>query len=462
MRKPIRTIITGTVALTAALAATGAVPASTAHAVDTSVTYSGSSASIANPERGFYSHRGDCNRDPYDATTLAGHRTDEQRSLVMCIFYLAEFKTSPISAARLAWFDTQAATVRRAGVKMVVRFAYTKSETGDDAPVSRVLAHIDQLAPHLRSNSDVIDVVQSGFVGAWGEGYYTQHFGNLGNLTATDWTNRKAVIDRLLTAVPSTRMVQVRKPTVKQRFYGAAPVTASQAFGATALARVGHHNDCFLASRTDYGTYHDPVTEYPYLEADSRYVVVGGETCKHNPPRSECPTALSELSKFHYSYLNRDYRAEVLTSWANGGCLAAVGQRLGYRYALTSGTYPSSVTRGTSMSLRFGVRNTGFAAAHNLRPVYLVLRNTGTGALTRLRLKTDPRRWAPGSTTGVAEGVAIPTTMAAGRYELLLSLPDAASTLRTRRDYAIRLANGGGVWESGTGLNRLLANVTVL
>jgi hypothetical protein len=186
MRKPVRIFLTGIVALTAALA-TGAVSTTTAHAVDNSVTYTSSSASIANPERGFYHHKGDCDRDAFNATTLAGYRTAEQINLVMCIFYLAEFKNDPISATQLAWFDTQAATVRRAGLKMIVRFAYTKSETGDDAPVSRVLGHIDQLAPHLRANSDVIDVVQSGFVGAWGEGYFTQNFGNLGSLSATDW-----------------------------------------------------------------------------------------------------------------------------------------------------------------------------------------------------------------------------------------------------------------------------------
>lgn len=41
---------------------------------------------------------------------------------------------------------------------MIVRFAYTKSSGGDDVPLSRVQAHLDQFAPYLRSNSDVIAV----------------------------------------------------------------------------------------------------------------------------------------------------------------------------------------------------------------------------------------------------------------------------------------------------------------
>ena len=48
---------------------------------------------------------------------------------------------------------------------------------------------------------------------------------------------------------------------------------------------LGHHNDCFLASSTDYGTYDDVGKEYPYLEQDTKYVPMGGETCTKNPPR---------------------------------------------------------------------------------------------------------------------------------------------------------------------------------
>ena len=51
---------------------------------------------------------------------------------------------------------------------------------------------------------------------------------------------------------------------------------------------IGHHNDCFLASDTDFGTYVDVTTEYPYLEQDTTYVSMGGETCALNPPRFVC------------------------------------------------------------------------------------------------------------------------------------------------------------------------------
>ena len=50
--------------------------------------------------------------------------------------------------------------------------------------------------------------------------------------------------------------------------------------------------------------------------------------------------------------------------------------------------------------------------------------------------------------------------MPKGAYDLFLSLPDAASTLAGRPEYAIRLANTN-IWEPATGYNNLNATVTI-
>ena len=87
-----------------------------------------------------------------------------------------------------------------------------------DAPRDRVLAHIAQLKPVLQANADVIATVQVGFVGAWGEWYYTDHFGDQDNVGATQIADRKAVVEALLGSLPATRTVQVRTPTWKKRY----------------------------------------------------------------------------------------------------------------------------------------------------------------------------------------------------------------------------------------------------
>ncbi|NJP90025.1 DUF4832 domain-containing protein [Nonomuraea sp. FMUSA5-5] len=422
------------------------------------VTYSPTTADFPNPERGLYHHTGDCDKNDFSLATLQSYRTGQNISLVMCVFYLAEFRTSPISQAALDQLQQQLDTVRAAGLKMILRFAYTTSTDGADAAKDRVLAHLDQLKPYLNANKDVIYLMQAGFIGAWGEWYYTQNFGNAGTVTATDWANRKAVVDKLLSVLPSSRMVQLRTPKFKRTLYATTPVGSGQAYGGSAVARLGHHNDCFLASPDDYGTYENAAVEYPYLEAETAYVAMGGETCNPNPPRSDCPTAKDELSRFHWSYLNTDYHTGVLGSWSTGGCLAEITRSLGYRFALQSGTYPGTATRGGALPVTITLRNDGYAAPFNPRGLELVLRNTSTGALHRLPLTADPRRWAAGATSTISQSVTVPASLPAGRYALLLGLPDPL--LSARPEYSIRLANEG-VWEPATGLNDLRHTVTI-
>jgi hypothetical protein len=426
----------------------------------TTTQYTASSATIANPERGFYHHINNCNETDFVASSLSAYRTNEKITQVICIFYLAEFKNSPISQAQLERFQRQANTVRAAGLKMIVRFAYTSSETGDDAPLSRVTAHLDQLAPYLSANSDVISVVQTGLVGAWGEWYYTQNFGNTGSVSQTDWNNRKAVVDKLLSVLPASRMVQLRTPQFKRTMYGTTALSAAQAYNGSANARIGHHNDCFLASSTDFGTYTNPSVEYPYLSAETNYLAMGGETCALNAPRSDCSTALSEMALFHYSYLNVDYALPVINSWTSGGCRPEIDRRLGYRFALVSATFPATATRGAAMPLDIQIKNEGWAAPFNPRAVELVLRNTSSGAVYRVPLSVDPRRWLAGTTTSIGPSVTIPTSVPAGSYAVLLNLPDPASSLSTRPEYSIQLANQN-VWEASSGFNNLNRTVTV-
>ncbi|MDR7277055.1 hypothetical protein J2S41_003833 [Catenuloplanes atrovinosus] len=422
------------------------------------VSYAPTDEIFANPERGLYRHAGECDSATFDEATLRSYRTGAKISLVMCVFYLRGFRTGPIGADALAHLQKQFDTVRAAGLKMVLRFAYTDSADGADATKTQVLAHLDQLEPYLRGNADVIAVMQSGFVGAWGEGYYTQNFGNNGVVTAADRANRKAVHDKILQVLPTTRMVQLRTPHLKRTMYGTAALTDAQAYDGSAPARTGHHNDCFLADDTDQGTYLDRAVEHPYLRAETRYTAMGGETCAVHPTWTQCATATAEMAGLHWTYLNVDYHPGVIDGFRTGGCMPTVETRLGYRLALVDGTFPPTATGGQHLTINLTVRNDGWSAPINPRRADLILRSTTTGTVTRLPLTADPRRWAAGTTTTVTETLTVPDTLTAGSYDLLLHLPDPQ--LPTRPEYAIRTANAG-IWEPATGYNNLGTTTTV-
>ena len=101
-------------------------------------------------------------------------------TLILRVFYLGDFVNSAISNAYLTNMQADFNAARTAGVKMIVRFAYTQKATTPygDADLSRIQGHLTQLQPLLQSNVDIIALVQLGFVGAWGEGYYTDYFGD--------------------------------------------------------------------------------------------------------------------------------------------------------------------------------------------------------------------------------------------------------------------------------------------
>jgi len=474
------------------------------NAQTTTVNYTPSSFDIPNPERGFYvySSTSASNYSPLDITYLSNLRNQFTPStanyqirstLVFRYFILDDFVNASITPGFLVQMQNDFDAARTAGVKLIIRFSYTNTPPSGscgnwicppygDANKTRILEHISQVTPLLQNNKDVITTVQMGFIGVWGENYYTDHFGDASVspfiLSNTNWTDRNDVLGALLDAVPVERTVQVRYPQLKQRYiYGiAAPTNSSALTGAEAYdqsdkSRIGFHNDCFLASDADFGTYSDygpPVSQSdtinlkPYKQDDSQYVPVGGETCFINNPDDNCASAGgradTELNRFNYSYLNSQFNNSVNNDWT-GVCMEDVKKRLGYRIALLSGTFPNSVENGEDIAITINLENQGYAAPFNPRGLELVLRNTSSGETFFAPLDIDPRTWFPG-THDITESVCIPPNLLAGNYTMLLNLPDPEPTLFNNPDYSIQLVNQN-VWESSTGYNILNHSIQV-
>lgn len=411
------------------------------------VDYVASTETLLNPERGFYSTTDLLDEDDLGWVVENGH------TLVYSYVLLDEHRDEPLPDDLLQAVDASMALVREAGIKLVLRFAYNLGpypEPDPDAPLDRVLEHIEQLAPVLDANQDVIAVVQAGFVGAWGEWHSSTN-----GLDEPD--ARAAIVEALLDAVPADRAVLLRNPVHKQAIFGEA-LDATEAWSGSDEARVGHHNDCFLASDTDLGTYPEDAVETwkDYVAADTLYVPMGGETCAPNPPRSECASALEEMERLHFTFLNEDYHPDVIDGWVDGGCKDELDRRLGYRLVLASAELPDAVRPGGRFVLRLRLRNDGFAAPINPRPLRVVL--SSGGARHEVELPgIDARHLLGGAETEVAVRLQLPADLAEGPAALSLWLPDPDLPGDPRQ--AIRLANEA-TWEAATGDN-LLGTITV-
>ena len=414
-------------------------------------------------------------------------------TLIFRYYLMDTFVHQPLSASFLENIQKDMDAVRQAGMKMILRFTYTSTaKTGDckdeykicppygDAPGDIVFNHVQQLKPLFQKNADVIAVLQMGFIGIWGENYFTDYFGDastngLGVIADSSWLHRNQLLKALLAALPKDRMVQVRTPQIKQRFlYGpnalvtSAPLTETKSFNQSDGSRIGFHNDCFLSGADDYGTYYDYGNSSSprkaanaalrnYTKADSRYVAVGGETCDDAfSPQNDCAPAghaEQEMSAMHFSFLNAAYNNQVNNDWDSLGCMERIKQKLGYRLVLISGSYSSHVTKDKKLQLKIELQNIGYASPFNPRPVQLILRNTKTTAVYPLNFQTNIQKWFSGK-INLEQTFVLPPKINPGNYELLLNLPDKYPALSKRPEYSIQLANQD-CWESKTGYNKL-------
>lgn len=417
-------------------------------------------------------------------------------TLAQAYCYLDKFMEQPLSEEKLALLQRSLDTLRAKGLKALLRFAYEKVMGQPEGPtVDVILGHMEQLAPVLEKNKDVIHVLQAGFVGAWGEWHSS------GKKIEQDHDKLAAVVAKLLEILPADRMTQVRVPKYKRWVLESPAINAYQvltpetAFSGIPAGRIGFHNDGFLAGKTCGGTWTEAPLfsspgnpEFDYMTTESFFVPVDGELFWSDiDGRVDGFQAAVRMRLHHYasfslahSYSGREGKKYGMDVWMETpltreeveGALLPVSDRyfedldgdpvprtqfeyvrdhLGYRIELQRAAFTAAPTARGVMKAELTLFNRGFATMTNPRPVEFVLISPQGNIFTLGAANTDVRRWyphqpgdntfAPLSHTIVFE-VTLPDTVEPGGYSLGLWLPDAADSLRTRPDYAVRVANG--------------------
>ncbi len=424
------------------------------------VEYTGSDEVIINPERGFYTHKQFATDDTYPQTAeLVKSYREQGLSLVLNIYYMKEFRDKLISAEYLQRIRDNMLALREGGCKTVLRFAYTSSESQKpwDAPWELTQQHIQQLKPILEEFSDVICVLEAGFVGVWGEWYYTDNYNYQPAQTVEEYLPRRKVLDALLKALPKERMVCVRYPAAKLFTFDLQytdTITRQRAYDQSDLSRISAHNDCFLANADDMGTFGGNRNYRKFWQWDTKYVAMGGETCGKST-YSTCENALKDLKSYHWSYLNINYHPAVIGQWRQELCIEDIEKQLGYRFVLTEGTFTNDAQAGNPFELDLKLKNTGWAAPFNPRDVEVIfVSESNKSEKYKLKLEDDPRFWFAGETVNIKKKFLLPETMPVGKYTVYLNLPDPKPSINTRPEYSIQLANKE-VWDNQTGYNKL-------
>lgn len=419
----------------------------------TTLTYTESSEAFPNPERGF-THLASVYSEgqPLSSSYLNAQLRDNI-TLVWRLYYLDKFKNSELSQGQLDLIQTDMNNLRDAGLKCVLRFAYTdNSDDGTDAPIEWVEAHLGQLAPVLQANADVIAFVNAGFAGLWGEWHSSSN-----DLTSS--ANQKRIVNKLLEVLPPEIKIQLRTPAQKRNVFGTSEaLTDENGYSQEDIARVGHHNDCFMASPDDYGTYSNPAADKAYISQEALYVPTGGETC---PPSgiepADCDTGRETMSYLHWTYLNLDWYKPIIDGWRSDGCFDEFERNMGYRLVLMEMTLDTVVIG--NLPIQLTLQNVGWAPLYNYKHTSLVLVSDDGATERELLLDTDIRKAKPEEEFVISDTLEL-SDVPAGDYSLHLKIADQFESLADRPEYRVRLANEE-VWNDETGLNSLLVSVKV-
>ena len=451
--------------------------------VDIDLSFQESSDDVKNPERGLYKmveyfyHKRDGSFT--SATKSLTDSYNDEGTLVMTLFYLFDFVDSDhISSDGLQYVRDVLANVRKEGKKAIVRFAYNNEHPSDyhqEPSKDQILNHLADLQPVLSEYEDVIYVVQAGFIGTYGEWYYTTNFSRFegskeyrdfkvsGN-AVTGYENRAAVLDGLLAAVPSGRQIELRTPFYKRFYLSPGSISSwtqlSAPGGTDANARLAFHNDAFLAGSSDMGTY-DYAEDRPMWKQQSAWLICGGEAPYGTSYSLDYGDTFEEvraaICDYHYSYLHHDTAyhtgssggSRMMKYWHEQGWMPDIKKLLGYRLYLESARITGQgLTSGSSLSVSVTIGNSGAAPVMNERPMKLVLLRSN-GSATVLEDNAGEIRTVASQASGTfTVTVTLPRDVVAGD-RLALWLPDAATGLQSRPEYSIRLANGDVAWSSG-------------
>lgn len=458
-------------------------------------TYTESDSDIPNPERGLYKQidyvfEGSLpDIKQSDITGFSG-------SLILPLFVLKDYRYGDDLSAAIPRIKAILGAIRTAGKKAIVRFAYTKSSSSStyDAPLNRMVSHISQLGTVFSEYTDVIYLVQCGFIGAWGEWYYTTYFRDP---EAPEWPdysyydpsrgesvkwyvndpwwhttqvinfqNRQSVIGALLSAVPSSRQVALRKPAFKRMYRDAAHFESwtplDRVSTGSSNSRLSFHNDVYMIDDADQmGTFDTSYDTAMWLQ-QSAYLAVGGETATINSEMSHyqdyinyrnslhVADVVNNIKQYHISYMHEHPGSYMYQWWDTKGWLPAIKKAMGYRLWLSNLEITgASLSSGQTVHVSLTLQNTGAAPVINSRPMKLVLLTSGGSAtvLTPVGSSSssfgDIREILSDNSKQFNFDVTLPRTLSSGD-RLAIWMPDADPNnqqLYNRSEYAIRLAN---------------------
>ena len=425
-------------------------------------SFTENTTTFPNPERGWIVHR--YSNDMYDLAALRG--STEKVSMVLIKIDIGQYRYSThIGSIKLDEIRAALTLCRKNGVKALLRSAYSWDEVlaPDPTDINLIVTHVQDMKPIYNDFKDVIVAVEMGMFGPWGEMHSSSQSTVSNQFYYPVKTSAlKSVHSAYMSALPPDRSVLLRRPYYIREIFGSdVPLDSAEAYKTTPKARTGYHNDAYLNSEDEGGTFDHEWSreqELTYINKMSLYSFFGGETFgTPNDTYNNAVNAKAESKRQHMTYLHRDYYTPIYDAWGSS-VKNEFTRKLGYRFALESVSYSQQVAPGGVFDLTVKLHNSGYSAAHLTRPVELVIDNGSEQY--RTTISVNHRQWTPeAGAVSFNRKFRIPANIAQGNWKVYMALPDPDGTLKNNAKYAVRLANDG-VWDS-RGMNLLTSSLPI-
>lgn len=417
-----------------------------------SVSFTESAKLLRNPNRGFFHlyslYLADEARD-FDALVSGWFRYDQETTLSLIEINLAEYRDCPISGKGLANLEGLFKALAKKDKQLIVRFLYDwegNSLEKEPDTLGRVLAHMRQLQPLLRTYGSRIFCLQGIFVGDYGEMHHSAYLSD---------EHVRTLIRQLEKVTDETTYLAVRTPVYWRKITKiAAPETVGRKSRILAV-RLGLFNDGMLGSSSDCGTYGSGTLEkngpnvawerkeeLAFQNALGRLTPNGGEVTLDNS-YNDLENAIRDMETMHVTYISRDHHAGVLAKWERSkvtedSCfngmdgITYMERRLGYRLVIREARLEHD-RKNEALSVAVDVQNVGFAPVYRQTDAQVVLWNAQGNQRRAYPLSQDVRTLAGGMDQDqrLTLQLSIPLAeLPEGEWTVYLSLTDRATGQR--------------------------------
>lgn len=396
-------------------------------------------------------------------------------------------KSQPLTQDALKAFEATLDNVRQRGKSAIVRFAYDKNFSGYtqcDPDQSVILGHLKQLGEIYSRNTDVIQFVELGMYGSWGE-MHSSHTGTNEHIAEA--------LQTLLECTPPEIKIGVRRPDIVATWLGVNVGNnysgfdidsetfhqAAQAKGDT-LFRVGMYNDGYLGSDSDLGTIGMGSSDgrmtreimVKWLEQYCSHTPYGGElVANYNGDHPiNTPDYLSQEGfRTHTSYLNYEWHQPTILGWKEmtyegdeaeyygKDGFTYVENHLGYRFILRES---SIETVGNKIAGRLQIENVGFGNLTKNAIVSFVIRHEGKVEEIFPDETIDPQTWLSRETSTINYHLTLPDDCTEGEYELFIRLSEKGDLVHDNNYHCIQFGNPSEQYDQSIGAN-LVGTLTV-